>query len=246
MTRTLAWLNPHDPLPPSAQALTEAEGANGLVAAGTDISRDRLLEAYSQGIFPWFSEGEPVLWWTPDPRMVLMLDEFKVSTSFRKTLRRTCQDPDLQIVMDRDFHHVMRACAAPRHADGGTWINPMMIEAYRELHAQGLAHSIELMRRDESIGGLYCVSLGQMVFGESMFSRESGASKITLAALVGWLQRHGGQMIDCQQRTAHLASLGGREIARAEFESMMQPLVTQSPLPWALHPVSKTDLARWE
>ena len=246
MTRTLAWLNPHDLLPPSAQALTEAEGANGLLAAGTDISCERLIEAYSHGVFPWFSEGEPVLWWTPNPRMVLMLDEFNVSTSFRKTLRKACKDPDLEIVMDRDFHHVMRACAAPRRADGGTWIHPMMIEAYGELHAQGLAHSIELMRRDQPVGGLYCVSLGQMVFGESMFSREPGASKIALAALVEWLQRHGGRVIDCQQRTAHLASLGGREIARTEFESMMQLLVAEPPLPWALDPVSNTDLTKWE
>jgi leucyl/phenylalanyl-tRNA--protein transferase len=233
MTRRLQWINPGEKLPPSHQALSIDEGANGLLAAGMDLSAARLLEAYGRGIFPWFSEGEPVLWWTPSPRMVLMVGEFKVSKSFRKVLTGAVNDASLELKVDRDFAHTMQACAAPRSAEGGTWISPAMIEAYSELHAQGFAHSIEVTRNGQTLGGLYCVCIGRMVFGESMFSKEPNGSKIALAALVGWMRVHGAPMIDCQQRTAHLASLGGREINRESFESLLSELTGQCVLPWS-------------
>jgi leucyl/phenylalanyl-tRNA---protein transferase len=233
MTRQLQWINPNEKLPPSHQALSIDEGANGLLAAGMDLSAARLLEAYSRGIFPWFSEGEPVLWWTPSPRMVLMADEFKVSKSFRKVLTATVNDASYELTVDRDFTRTMQSCAAPRGAESGTWISPAMIDAYSELHAQGFAHSIEVTRHGQTLGGLYCVCIGGMLFGESMFSKEPNGSKIALAALVGWMQTQGAPMIDCQQRTAHLASLGGREINRESFESLLSELTGQAVLPWS-------------
>ncbi len=233
MTRRLLWINPNDDLPPSHQALSIDEGANGLLAAGMDLSAARLLEAYSRGVFPWFSEGEPVLWWTPSPRMVLMVDEFKVSKSFRKVLIGAMNDASLDLKVDRDFPQTMRACAAPRGSESGTWISPAMIDAYSALHAQGLAHSLEVTRNGRPVGGLYCVSIGRMVFGESMFSKEPNGSKIALAALVGWMRIQGAPMIDCQQRTAHLASLGGREINRESFEALLSELTGQFVLPWS-------------
>lgn len=244
MNRTLAWINPHDPLPPTSAALTPEEGANGLLAAGSDLTATRLLEAYGRGIFPWFSHGEPVLWWTPSPRMVLMLDEFKISHSFRQTIRKALNNPILDIQVDQDFRATIQACATPRSHQAGTWINDTMIDAYAELHAMGHAHSIEVLRDDERIGGLYCVVLGRMVYGESMFSRHSNGSKLALAALVGWLRSHGAQMIDCQQRTNHLLSLGGREIDRPLFESLVNTLTQRPALPWRSQPPSKTDLGR--
>ncbi len=242
MNRKLAWVDPSDPLPDTAQALTVEEGANGLLAAGADLSPERLIEAYSKGVFPWFSKGEPVLWWTPAPRMVLMLDEFKISKSFRKEIRKACEDPTIEIVADKNFEATMHACATPRQGATGTWISEPMISAYASLHAQGLAHSIEVYQNGEPIGGLYCVSLGKMVFGESMFSRRPGASKLALATLVAWLKRQQGLVIDCQQRTPHLASLGGREIERPLFESHVRKLSTQSGLAWAHDPPSKREL----
>jgi leucyl/phenylalanyl-tRNA---protein transferase len=245
MNRKLCWIGTHDPLPDTSLALTLQEGANGLLAAGTDLSPQRLLEAYSKGVFPWFSEGEPVLWWTPSPRMVLMLDEFKVSKSLRKDIRKTLSDSALSLVTNRDFAGVMRACAQPRQSGDGTWISEPMISAYASLHAKGVAHSIEVLHNGLPIGGLYCVSLGAMVFGESMFSRQPGASKIALAGLVAWLKRQGGLVIDCQQRTAHLASLGGREIERPVFESHVRELSARAPLPWSCDPPTTRDLAHF-
>ena len=243
MNRKLVWIDPHDPLPPTEQALTLDEGANGLLAAGADLSSARLIEDYSRGIFPWFSRGEPVLWWTPSPRMVLMLDEFKISKSLRKTIHRVLEDPDWEIQTDHDFQAVMAACAAPRARQSGTWISSPMIEAYGDLHAMGYAHSVCVMHRGELVGGLYCVALGRMVFGESMFSRATDCSKLALAALVAWLKHHGALVIDCQQRTDHLASLGGREIDRSQFESMVRRLTGLSALPWSSAPPNKRDLA---
>lgn len=243
MNRKLVWIDPHDPLPPTAQALTLDEGANGLLAAGADLSAARLIEAYSRGIFPWFSRGEPVLWWTPSPRMVLMLDEFRLSKSLRKTMHRVLADPDWEIRTDHDFSAVMDACAAPRAGQSGTWISSPMVEAYGELHAMGYAHSVSVLRQGELMGGLYCVALGHMVFGESMFSRAPDCSKLALAALVAWLRSHNALVIDCQQRTNHLASLGGREIDRDQFESMVRRLTGLGALPWSSAPPSKRDLA---
>ena len=242
MKRQLIWVEPNDPLPDSSQALSTAEGANGLLAAGADLSPARLIEAYSRGIFPWFSRGEPVLWWTPDPRMVLHLNEFKISRSFRKTIRSALKDPDLLITCDQDFVGVMQACAAPRHGQAGTWISPPMISAYEALQQQGLAHSLEVRVKGELLGGLYCVAIGQMVFGESMFSRQPEASKLALAALVAWLQQQGALVIDCQQHTGHLASLGAREIGRREFEAHVSTLIQSRALPWHSTPPGKESL----
>jgi leucyl/phenylalanyl-tRNA---protein transferase len=242
VNRNLIWIDASDPLPPTRQALTLAEGANGLLAAGADLSAERLTEAYSKGIFPWFSRGEPVLWWSPSPRMVLRLDEFKVSKSFRKSIQAALDDPHLQITADQDFQAVMQACAAPRESQSGTWISPPMISAYTDLHQQGLAHSIEVRSQGQLVGGLYCVAIGKMVFGESMFSRQPNASKLALATLVSWLKQQGARMIDCQQHTAHLASLGGREIDRQEFEDDVSTLTVCAPLPWKTSPPSKQNL----
>lgn len=242
MNRQLRWIDARDPLPPTDQALTIEDGANGLLAAGADLSAERLAEAYGRGIFPWFSQGEPVLWWTPSPRMVLMVDEFKISKSFRKAIARAIEDPSVEIRCDADFVGVMQACAAPRQSQSGTWISPPMIAAYGQLHATGNAHSIEVYRDRDRIGGLYCVALGKMVYGESMFSQEPGASKLALAALVAWLREHQAVVIDCQQRTSHLASLGGREIDRPEFEAHIRRLAPLPELPWRASPPCKNHL----
>jgi leucyl/phenylalanyl-tRNA--protein transferase len=243
MNRQLTWVEPSDPLPPTDRALTIDEGANGLLAAGADLSPERLTEAYCRGIFPWFSKGEPVLWWTPSPRMVLMLDEFKISKSFRKTISRALADDQMEINADQNFVEVMRACAAPRTSQSDTWISEPMIAAYQQLHRMGHAHSIEVFQHGDRIGGLYCVAFGKMVFGESMFSLVPDASKLALATLVAWLKKHQAVVIDCQQRTGHLASLGGREIDRSRFEAHVHALTPLGELPWRASPPCKRDLS---
>ncbi len=202
---------------------------NGLLAAGGDLSVARLLEAYRHGIFPWFSAGEPILWWSPDPRMVLFPNEFKISNSLRKTLR----NGRYEVRFDSAFEQVMRACAAPRKGDssGGTWIHDEMIAAYSELHRLGHTHSVETWIEGELAGGLYGVALGRMFFGESMFSRRTDASKIALAHLAAQLEKWNFGMIDCQMNTPHLASLGAREIPRKEFIARLQDLINCSPVP---------------
>ena len=214
----IPWLNPNDPFPPLESALREP---NGLLAAGGDLSPQRLIEAYRRGIFPWFSPGEPILWWSPDPRMVLFPAELKISRSLRKTLNKRAYE----IRVDTAFRQVMEACAAPRDGHSGTWITPAMIEAYAELHRQGLAHSVETWVDGQLAGGLYGVSLGRMFYGESMFSRATDASKIAFVHLVRQLQRWGFGLIDCQMKTAHLAAFGAREIPRAEFGQRLAALV---------------------
>ncbi|HQR22200.1 MAG TPA: leucyl/phenylalanyl-tRNA--protein transferase [Burkholderiaceae bacterium] len=225
----IPWLAAGQPFPDVERAL---RAPNGLLAASTELTVERLIEAYKRGIFPWYSEGEPVLWWSPDPRMVLRCAEFRVSRSLQKVLRRSAADPDIEVCVDRAFGEVMRACAAPRSDDVGTWITPEVLDAYGKLHARGLAHSVETWIDGELAGGLYGVSLGRMFYGESMFARAPNASKIALAALVQLLHREGVAMIDCQQNTRHLASLGGREIARHEFLVHVRHAVGQPPIPW--------------
>jgi len=214
----IPWLNPNDPFPPLDSALREP---NGLLAAGGDLSPQRLIDAHSRGIFPWFNPGEPVLWWSPNPRMVLFPNELKVSRSLRKTLKRHTYE----VRADTAFRQVMEACAAPRDGHSGTWVTPAMIAAYTELHRQSLAHSVETWMDDQLVGGLYGVSLGRMFYGESMFSLATDASKIAFVHLVRQLERWGFGMIDCQMKTAHLASLGAREIPRAEFSQKLSELV---------------------
>ncbi|PXW86869.1 leucyl/phenylalanyl-tRNA--protein transferase [Nitrosomonas sp. Nm84] len=196
---------------------------NGLLAAGGDLSPQRLLEAYSKGIFPWFNEDDPIFWWSPDPRMVLFPSELKISRSLRKTL-----DKDhYQIRTDCSFSQVMHACAAPRKGQAGTWIHPEMIAAYTALHEMGLAHCVETWVDGVLVGGLYGVALDKVFFGESMFSRVPDASKIAFVHLVKQLQYWGFGLIDCQVRTDHLATLGAREISRLEFSQKLETLITQ-------------------
>ena len=225
----IPWLATGDPLPPVESAL---KVPNGLLAASEHLDVDRLIAAYRRGIFPWYSADDPVLWWSPDPRMVLMTDAFKVSRSLRKTLRHVSRDAAVEVSFDRAFEKVMRACAEPRPGQESTWIGREIIAAYVELHQRGLAHSVEIWRRDHMIGGLYGVSLGRAFFGESMFSREADASKIALAALVQILRSERVRVIDCQQNTRHLASLGAREISRAEFCSMLHQAVAEAAPAW--------------
>ncbi len=203
---------------------------NGLLAAGRDLSAGRLLEAYAQGIFPWFSDGQPVLWWSPDPRMVLFIDEFKISRSLAKTLRRLRAEGRWRVTKDAAFERVMRECAAPRPDQDGTWITDGIVAAYCALHALGLAHSVEVWSDDALIGGLYGVGIGRMFYGESMFARATDASKVALSALVSMLREADFRVIDCQQNTRHLASLGAREIGRSAFLHLVSTL-TALPAP---------------
>ncbi len=205
----LKWLGKHTPFPPLDTALREP---GGLLAAGADLSPERLLDAYGRGIFPWFGEEDPILWWSPDPRLVLFPENLKLSRSLKKALRK-----DYEIRVDTVFEEVMRKCAEPRKDGAGTWISEQMIEAYCRLHQMGLAHSVETWMGGELCGGLYGIALGEVFFGESMFSRRTDASKIAFVHLVLQLKRWGFHMIDCQVRTPHLVSLGATEIPRSEF-----------------------------
>ena len=218
----IPWLDRDDLFPPIARALATP---NGLLCAGADLSPKRLVEAYSRGIFPWFSEGDPILWWSPDPRMVLFPGELRVSRSLRKTVARGVYETRF----DHDFRAVIEACASPRAADGGTWIVPEMIEAYVRLHELGFAHSVESWQEGRLAGGLYGLALGRVFFGESMFAREADASKVALARLVERLRAGGYRVIDCQQATGHLASLGARESPRAAFATLLQESIQYPP-----------------
>jgi leucyl/phenylalanyl-tRNA---protein transferase len=220
----IAWLRGDTPFPPVEKAL---KSPNGLLCAGGDLSPARLVAAYSRGIFPWFSEGDPILWWSPDPRMVLFPGELKVSRSLRKSLERGVYETRV----DTAFREVIAQCAAPRDGQSGTWILPEMVDAYTRLHELGFAHSVESWREGELVGGLYGVALGRVFFGESMFSREPDASKVALVRLVERLRAESCELIDCQQATPHLASLGAREIGRAEFAKRVQDSI-QYPSIW--------------
>ncbi|MBO4120859.1 leucyl/phenylalanyl-tRNA--protein transferase [Cupriavidus gilardii] len=230
----IAWLDPHDPFPPVDAALGPDSEAPGLLAASRDLTPQRLLLAYRHGIFPWYAQGQPVLWWSTDPRMVLDPAALRVSPSLRKTLKRVLREDDWQIRVDDDFESVMRACAeTPRAGQHGTWITPEIVEAYGALHARGMAHSVETWYRGERVGGLYGVALGRMFYGESMFARRTDASKIALAGLCAFLAGHGVTMIDCQQETEHLASLGARPIPRSEFVAHLRTATAQPQIvPW--------------
>lgn len=222
----IPWLETDTPFPDVSEALTEADGAPGLLAAGATLSPERLLDAYRQGIFPWFSEQQPVLWWSTDPRMVLPTSEFRISESLRKTLKKVDQSMRTggrwQVRFDSDFASVIQACAAPRERSSGTWISDEIIAAYCRLHAMGYAHSSEVWQDGVLVGGAYGICIGRMFYGESMFARVTDASKIALAYLVEFLRAHEVELIDCQQETDHLASLGGRPLARAAFISRMK------------------------
>jgi len=224
----VAALEDDDPFPPLEQALQEP---NGLLAIGGDLTPPRLLEAYRHGIFPWFNDDNPILWWSPDPRMVLFPDELKVSRSLAKRLKQQ----DYEVRYDTAFREVIQACAAsPRPRQGGTWISPEMVEAYCRLFGLGYAHSAETWMDGELAGGLYGVAIGRMFYGESMFHRRPDASKIAFVHLVRQLQQQGCGMIDCQMKTAHLERFGAREIARNKFVGKLAEWVNypQTPGPW--------------
>ena len=232
----IPWLPPDILFPPVELALAEPDGPNGLLAAGGDLSPERILAAYRRGIFPWYSAGEPILWWSPDPRMVLFPSELKISRSLAKTLRNR----DYTVTLDTDFGAVVAACAeTPRDGQQGTWITVEMQAAYRRLHELGHAHSVEVWMDGKLAGGLYGVALGRAFYGESMFSRRRDASKIALVHLCFFLQRHGFGIIDCQMETMHLATLGARPIPRSEFVALLRRLTTADNAPAE---AGKTDL----
>ncbi len=206
----IPWLEGAPAFPPVSAALAEP---NGLLAAGGALTPEWLIEAYRHGIFPWFNPGEPILWWSPDPRLVLIPDAIRISHSLRKTLRRG----RFEVRFDTAFAEVIDACAAPREPGLGTWITAEMRRAYCRMHELGVAHSVESWRDGKLVGGLYGMALGRVFFGESMFSRESDASKVALAHLARFLRTRGYVMIDCQMTTAHLQSMGAREMPRSDF-----------------------------
>lgn len=198
----------------------ELASAEGLLAVGGDLRPDRLLAAYRGGIFPWYNEGQPILWWSPDPRAVLAPENVKISRSLRKSLRTST----FEVTLDAAFRDVMRACAAPRvnSATGGTWITPAMLDAYCALHERGYAHSVESWHKGQLAGGLYGVALGAIFFGESMFSRRMDASKVALVRLARQLQKWGYRVIDCQLPSAHLESLGAQLIPRRHYLALLE------------------------
>lgn len=215
---TLPWLDADEPFPLVDTAWGEGDPAPGLLAAGRTLAVPTLLQAYTLGIFPWFSAGQPILWWSPNPRMVLRTPDFRLHRSLRKSITHFRDAPDHDIRFDTAFVQVISACAnTPRAGQAGTWIVPDMVQAYIELHKAGHAHSVETWIDGELVGGLYCVNIGSMVFGESMFAHRTDASKLALAALVAFCRAQGISMIDCQQNTRHLASLGAAEIPRVQF-----------------------------
>ena len=236
----IPWLESDTPFPDVSKALTVE--APGLLAAGADLSPQRLLLAYQNGIFPWFSEGQPILWWSTDPRMVLYTDRFKISASLAKTLRKVERsrreggpggDRQWEVRFDSAFEDVMRACAAPRKDGPGTWISDDIIAGYSGLHALGYAHSAEVWLDGELVGGAYGVCIGRMFYGESMFARVSDASKVALAYLVAFLREQGVRMVDCQQETGHLASLGAAPIARSQFLEHLRGAIREPAIgPW--------------
>ena len=252
------WISDHQPLPATEMALGPDSDAPGLLAVGPRVTPQRLREAYSIGAFPWYCPGQPPLWWTPDPRMVLPVAEFKLSNSLRKTLRRFVRNPGCEIRIDSAFRAVMRACAeSPRAGQNGTWIVPEIIDAYsawhesagppqgripecaarRDANQAGSVHSVETWIDGELVGGLYGVNLGTMFFGESMFASRTDASKIALAALVAFCRANHIPLIDCQQATDHLAAFGAREIARPAFEAhLARMLRAAAPADWSYHP----------
>lgn len=227
----LPWLNPDTvAFPPVSQALTAPDG---LLAAGGDLTPEWLFTAYQQGIFPWYEEGQPILWWSPNPRLIIIPGQLHISRSLRKVLRKQA----FSVTLDSCFEAVIGACAEPREDAGGTWITEEMQDAYCRFHQAGCAHSVEVWSDGALVGGLYGVAIGRVFFGESMFSRVSDASKVALAYLTQQLQDWGFELIDCQVSNPHLRSLGARDIPREEFQELLNRLTPLAPLasepgPW--------------
>lgn len=234
----LPWLAPGEPFPDVERAWQQGDPIPGLLAAGGALDTPTLLRAYASGIFPWFSDDQPILWWSPDPRMLLRPADFRLHPSLRKTLRAGLRSGRLEIRIDTAFEQVIHACAqTPRAGQRGTWIVPAMIQAYTALHHAGHAHSVETWWDGQLVGGLYCVNLGRMVFGESMFSHRNDASKIALAALVACARTWDVPAIDCQQNTRHLAFMGAAEVPRTRFLDVIRGAAQQSTPDWAFDPV---------
>ena len=232
----IPWIEQNTALPPPETAQKKDSPVAGLVAAGGGLSVARLCEAYQQGMFPWFSQGQPVLWWSPDPRMVLQTSDFKLHRSLRKTLLQFIDADECEIRIDHDFSAVIRHCAhTHRKGQPGTWIVDEMISAYEALYKAGFAHSVEAWRHGHLVGGLYCVSIGDTLVGESMFALQTDASKIALAALVAFARAHGLAWIDCQQNTRHLASLGACEMPRSEFLTAVRVAQKDTQRAWMFH-----------
>lgn len=234
----IPWLSPQNlDFPPVEYAMDEP---NGLLAAGGDLNPDRILAAYRQGIFPWFNPGDPILWWSPNPRTVIFPETHHVSKSLRKTLRKGLY----RVTFDRAFVQVMQGCAAPRNYANGTWISDAIIASYTELHRRGFCHSVEVWLGEELVGGLYGMALGKVFFGESMFSRADNASKVGFTYLVRTLRDWGFQLIDCQVANEHLFSLGAKEIPREDFQELLlnfTNLASNYPQTW-----SNIALAPWD
>jgi len=233
----IPWLGLRDPFPPVEQALVEP---NGLLAAGGDLSPARLLDAYARGIFPWFNDEDPVLWWSPDPRMVLLPRELHLSRSLRRTIR----SQEFTVTFDRAFQGVMEGCAGPRDKQDGTWITADMMRAYTRMAELGHAHSVEAWADGELAGGLYGVAVGRIFYGESMFTRRSNASKVAVSWLARQLDRWQFELIDCQMSTEHLASLGAREVPRADFLRRLERAIALPPVPvpWVIEDDLMRDL----
>jgi len=231
------WLHGDSPFPDTRRALGPETDAPGLLAAGGDLSIERLRMAYRHGIFPWFGPGQPIMWWSTAPRMVLPVASFKLSRSLRKTIGRFRRTPGCEVRIDSAFDRVIGYCAGtPRPGQEGTWIVPQIQAAYRAWHAAGQVHSFETWVDGDLVGGLYGVSLGRMFFGESMFALRTDASKIALAALVCFCKAHGIEVIDCQQQTGHLASLGALPWSREQFEAHLDRVADlPPPTDWSYH-----------
>ena len=230
---SLAWMEPGEPFPPVTLAWGADSQAPGLLAASSKLDADQLEQAYRQGIFPWYSPGQPVLWWSPDPRMVLEPSAFRFHRSLQQSLRRWLARPGVELVFDRDFGQVIAHCAhQTRPGQSGTWIVPAIVDAYTELHRRGLAHSAELWQDGQLLAGLYFVAMGQALFGESMFTTVTDGSKMALCLLVSVARHHGVRLIDCQQNTRHLASLGAAEMSRAQFLDRIQAAQALPGIDW--------------
>ncbi len=225
----IPWLKADDPFPDVSNALDATTGFPGLLAAGADLSPERLIKAYRHGIFPWFSEGQQILWWSTDPRMVLPTSQFVISRSLKKKLKQIHKsihsDGRWKLTFDTAFDRVILECAGPRRHADGTWITEEIIQSYSALHKMGIAHSSELWHNKQLVGGAYGICLGKMFFGESMFARVSDASKVALTHLVAFLGENGVELIDCQQETPHLASLGAHPVSREQFNEHLSHVV---------------------
>jgi leucyl/phenylalanyl-tRNA--protein transferase len=243
MTTKLPWLAPSEHVPEPFSAWGAHDPVPGLLAAGGSLDVETLRDAYGKAVFPWFSDGQPILWWSPDPRMTLAPTSFRLHRSLRKSLQAFRADPRCEIRIDHDFEAVISACAGtPRQGQTGTWIVQPMIEAYVALHRAGLAHSVETWVDGKLAGGLYCVALGHAIFGESMFARRTDASKTALAALVCLCLHEGVELVDCQQNTAHLASLGAVEISREQLVAHVANAQKKAALDWHFNPVYWSEL----